>query len=301
MDLRQIECFLAVAEHLHFGRAAEELSLGQPTVSESIRRLERELGAPLFDRSTRRVTLTPLGVSFRTDASVAYEGVRQAYDRGRSFARGGIDELVVGYAGDPGSDMVELVTEFQALEPEVILSLRTMTTQRLMRRLHEGRVHAAICWLPELDETLTSLPLGHSVLAAVVPTDHPLASRPSVTFEDLAGEPLIAWPRLASPRLYDRFCAAMNATGRPWTLVGAATGPENVVARVVSGFGIAITIESYLPTPLAGSIVRVPISGEAAEVARVLVWSKRQPHQALDAFVTLAANHFGAEPASAGS
>jgi len=117
--------------------------MGRAAVSESIRRLERELGGPLFDRSTRRVTLTPLGREFRGDALAAYEGVRHAYDRGRAFAKGGIDELIVGYTGDRQSETVDLVTAFHSCGSGTILSLRTMTTQRLMRRLHEGRIHAA--------------------------------------------------------------------------------------------------------------------------------------------------------------
>src|ERR1700760_1394587 len=105
MNLREVECFLKVAEHLHFGRAADELFLGQPAVSESIRRLERELGGALFDRTTRRVRLTPLGTAFQQEARLAYDMLRRAYERGRSMAEQSALEFVVGYSGDLGDEL----------------------------------------------------------------------------------------------------------------------------------------------------------------------------------------------------
>jgi DNA-binding transcriptional LysR family regulator len=86
MNLREIECFIAVADELHFGKAARRLHLAQPTVSESVRRLERCLGGPLFDRSTRNVRLTDLGITFLKEARDAYLRVEAAYETGRQFA-----------------------------------------------------------------------------------------------------------------------------------------------------------------------------------------------------------------------
>ena len=92
--------FLEVKEQLHFGRAAERLFLGQPTVSETVRRLERELGGQLFERSTRQVRLTPLGEAFAPIAPAAYDAVVGAYEQGRAFARDEASRFVVGHTGD---------------------------------------------------------------------------------------------------------------------------------------------------------------------------------------------------------
>src|SRR6478735_8828221 len=100
MDLRQLEVFLEVKEQLHFGRAAERLYLAQPTVSETVRRLERELGGRLFERSTRRVRLTPLGEAFAPLAREAYDAVVDAYDAGRAFAHDEASRFTVGHTGD---------------------------------------------------------------------------------------------------------------------------------------------------------------------------------------------------------
>ena len=145
MDLRQLECFLAVARHLHFGRAAEELHLAQPTVSESIRRLERELGGSLFDRTTRSVKLTPLGDMFRTEALVAVEAVTSAYDRGRAYATSQVVELQLGCAFGLDDQLLGAIAELQRRRPDVVVSLRARSTARQLQMLRERRLDAAFC------------------------------------------------------------------------------------------------------------------------------------------------------------
>ena len=293
MDLRQLECFLAVAKHLHFGEAAEELFLAQPTVSESIRRLERDLGGPLFDRTTRRVKLTPLGEMFVDDARIALEGVSAAYESGRSFAQQQVTELSVGFSYDIDDPLLAVVAELQRRCPGVVVTLRGRSTARQMRLLRERRLQAAFCVMPELDLACESLRVGSSRLVAVLPHDHPLAVESEVALADLAREPLIAWPRVANPALYDYFAHAMDRTGVPWTLVGTAAGVDNVASRVLAGYGVGIVFESMAAArPIPGvSFVRL---GSGAPVAEQrLVWRKDEQHRALQMLVELTRAHMG--------
>jgi DNA-binding transcriptional LysR family regulator len=286
MDLRQIECFLKVAECLHFGRAAEELYLGQPTVSEAVRRLERDLGGALFDRTTRRVSLTPLGESFRADAARAYQAVTDAYADARELARQQALELVVGSTGDFSEPLLEAITELQRRTPGVIVTLRTLSTPRQVQALRDRRLHVGICWAPEgTAEDFNSTPLECCRIAAVVPTDHPLAERRHVTVEELTAEPLILWDRAVNPRAYDALTAALGATGAPWTYVGTASGIDNVVARVLSGFGVGIVFESFARSRPVRGVVAVPVDAPLADLDRVILWRAGNRHPVLAPFV----------------
>jgi DNA-binding transcriptional LysR family regulator len=288
MDLRQLECFLAVAKHLHFGKAAEELFLAQPTVSESVRRLETELGGALFDRTTRRVGLTPLGEMFVDEARMALEGVSAAYGRGRSYAQQQVTELSVGFAYDLGDPLVAVVAELQRCSPGVVVTLRARSTARQIRLLRERRLQAAFCVMPEPDPMFDTLVIGDLELVAVVRDDHPLARGSVVSLVELAREPLIAWPRAANPPLYDRFARAMDDTGAPWTLVGTAAGAENTAARVLAGFGVGLVFDSVgAGRPIPG-VSYVALGPGAPRFERRLVWRRDERSRALAQFVDLA-------------
>lgn len=288
MNLREIECFLKVAEHLHFGRAAEELFLGQPAVSESIRRLERELGGALFDRTTRRVRLTPLGTSFQEDARLAYDMLRRAYDRGRTMAEQSALEFVLGYSGDLGDELLNVVAELKRQVQGVVVSLRAMDTPHQTRRLREGRLHAAIGWEPDPDPDFYRVELGRAEFVAVVPPDHRFARRGSLSVAELAQEPLIGWPRNVNPTAYDRFAQAMDDTGLAWTLVGAASGPENVAARVLSDFGTGICFASAAQSRPLDGVAYISLPDLRPDIQRVLYWRRGVQHPALKPFVKIA-------------
>jgi DNA-binding transcriptional LysR family regulator len=286
VDLRHVECFLAVAEHLHFGKAAQALHLGQPTVSETVRRLEHELGGSLFERSTRRVALTPLGRAFEVDARAAYEGLRQAYGRAQALARAQAGEFTVGYAEDLGAMLVSrVVPALQARQPTTVLTFRAMSTLRQIELLAAGRLHAAICWTPELDARFDSTVLERGRFVAVVPRAHPFVEQPEIPLAVVAREPLVAWPRATNPQLYDHFSRAMDHTGVPWHLVGTTTGVDNVAARVLSGLGIGVVFEGMARLRPIDGVRYIPIGDGAPNCDRRLVWRHDEHHPALADFV----------------
>jgi len=295
MDLRQLEVFLEVKEQLHFGRAAERLYLAQPTVSETVRRLERELGGRLFERSTRRVRLTPLGEAFAPLAREAYDSVLGAYDAGRAFAREEAHRLVVGHTGDY-HPLVDTVVRLQAQQPGVHVSLRARPTSRLVAALAARQVHAIIGWDPEVDEETDTLALDASPLLAVLPEGHPLTRRDRVTLDDLAAEPLLGWPRSANPLAYDRFAAAMDGTDRPWALVGTAQGHDDVVARVLSGFGVGIGYGPHVGEPAFPGVVVREVEAEL-RFTRTLAWPSDGAHPAVAPFVALVRERHGSDEA----
>ena len=278
MDLRHLECFLAVEQYRHFRRAAEALYLAQPTISESIRRLEQELGGPLFERTTRRVELTALGERFRDDAQAAYDAVLLAYSRARAFAQSGETQIVVGYTGDLCPELMAAAAEIQRRQPDISVTLRSLPTARQMSNLRQGKLQLALAWAPGIDEGLEAVELGRSSLVVVMPSNHPLAQRESVALVEVAHEPLVAWTRTLSPGLYDRFAAVMDATGAPWSLVGVANGFGNVVPRVLAGIGLGVMLESFAPTHPIDGIAIVRVRDADAQLPRMLVWRSDERH-----------------------
>jgi len=285
VDPRQLECFLSVSRTLHFGKSAQELHLAQPTVSESIRRLEKELGGELFDRTTRRVVLTDLGLMFMPEARAALAALSGAMDRGRAFAAQRVTELFIGYSYGLDTSILESIAQLQRTRPDLIISLRGRSTPGLLRMVRERHLDAAFCVMPELDTQLDSRSIGEIRLVVLVPHDHPFARLNELALADLVSEPLIAWPRAANPALYDRFAQAMDGTGEPWTLVGTAVGGANVASRVLAGFGVGVLFESEAAAnPLPG-VTRVPLGRGMPKIERNLVWRSGSTDEGLLRFL----------------
>lgn len=149
MDLRQFDCFLAVAETLHFGRAADALHMSQSSVSEAIKALERTLGGPLFERSSRRVALTPLGETLKRGAGPAVILLKSAIDDCRRQASGKPRHLRIGFLGGGFYELYRpLVSEFKAAHPSVELEFVELTYVTHYAAVADGSVDVAFCRLP---------------------------------------------------------------------------------------------------------------------------------------------------------
>ena len=186
MELRDIEIFLTLAEELHFGRTADRLRLTTARVSQSIRKQERLIGAPLFDRTTRAVHLTPLGEQFRTDLSAAYGQIRTAIEAATTTARGTTATLTLGVFGAHASQLAPVIDRFRARNPHCELQFREVHFSDPFGALRAGQVDLQTCWLPVREPDLT---VGPTVivdpLLLMAAATHPLAARTSVLLEDL--------------------------------------------------------------------------------------------------------------------
>ncbi|MFI9009954.1 LysR family transcriptional regulator [Actinosynnema sp. NPDC053489] len=216
MELRDIEIFLVLAEELHFGRAADRLHLTTARVSQSVRKQERLIGAPLFDRTTRTVRLTPLGEQFRTDLKAAYGQVRAAIDAARRTARGTTATLTLGVFGPQAYELAPIIERFRARNPHCELLFREVHFSDPFGALRADQVDLQTCWLPVREPDLT---VGPTVLTdpllLMVATGHPLAARESVVLEDL-GDCVV--PRLegSAPAYWETaVLPARTPSGRP--------------------------------------------------------------------------------------
>jgi len=258
MELRQLRSFVAVAEELHFRRAAERLHLAQPSVSQQIRALEAELGVALLDRNRRGVSLTPAGAVLlleardlltRAEHAAALARATGAGERGRlrmSLTR----SLTGGIAG-------AIVAAYRERHPEVELVLSLGTTMLHVEQLHAGELDVAFVRPPLEDPGLEELRLEREPMVCVLPKGHRLTRRATVRPADLRGEPLVWWPEAHGPGAW-REVRREVCGDPPWPpLARAEPEEERIVSAVAEGAGISfIMLERSRSLRIPGAVYR---------------------------------------------
>lgn len=278
MELRQLEYFVAVAEEGNFTRAAERAHISQSGVSAQVRRLERELGAALIDRSGRRATLTAAGTAALEHARGALasaNAVRQAVDDINGLMRG---RLVLGMVtGCTVTPLFDAVSGLGLAHPGVELGLVEGGSDRLTDGVRAGELDAALIGTAQSSlPGLESMTIVRERLVAAVPSGHPLAGRSSVKLAEVVQHPIVCMPEGTGIRtVYDQAC---DAKGVAPNVALQASAPAAIADLVVRGLGVAILSESML----AGrdSLNALPITDVADEAALALIW-KPAPGAAL--------------------
>ncbi|QFU93140.1 LysR substrate-binding domain-containing protein [Amycolatopsis sp. YIM 10] len=239
--LRSLRYFIAVAEELHFGRAADRLGIAQPPLSQRIQRLERDLGAKLFDRDSRHVELTEAGQILLAEA----RDLIARWDRAAALVgkagRGELDALRAGVPPEmPGRVLAGFLTAFARDRPGVRVELQELTTTEQLRLLAEGKLDTGLLHLPV---DVTGLELGPALetpLGVVLPRDSPLAARAELDPGALAGQGLVLFPRASAPGYYDALLRACWEEGFRPSAVHHARNPEFVLGMVLAGHGVAL-------------------------------------------------------------
>jgi DNA-binding transcriptional LysR family regulator len=252
LDLRKVRYFAAVAEKLHFGRAAEELHIAQPALSRQIRALEKDLGTPLLIRDSHGVALTDAGRQLLTDAGPMLASAEAIRRRVTEAARGG-QRLMVGFRA--GITVTAAVREFATRHPNVIVDVQRIDGDDQATMLLDGRIDAAFVRLPIDEAGLRVTPLYTEPRVAVLPAGHRLAGKEQITEADLAGEPLL-WP--ADP--------STQPTKRPHPNAGyLVRGVDETLEHVAAGRGISFLARSATLFYSHPEVSFVPIPDMAPE------------------------------------
>ncbi|MCY1041885.1 LysR substrate-binding domain-containing protein [Corallococcus sp. bb12-1] len=284
MELRHLRYFSAVADTLHFGRAARRVHISQPTLSQQIRQLEEEVGTPLFERARAGVRLTQAGELFRTYASRALEDVNaglSAVGALRGLATGA---LRVGYPPSMRGIVVPALTAVLRRHPGLALSAEEAVVRRLEQRLADGRLDVGLGYAPARLADLDAEPVFDSRLALVVARGHALAGAESVGVKLLAEEPFALLSRGLRVRTrVDAHFAAMRFAPR----IALESNAVATVLAIVRA-GLAVTV---LPEPRLADAERLVVKrlspAPRSELA-ALLWRKGAPR-------TPAAELFAAE------
>ena len=213
MEFRQLLYFVTVAEELHFGRAADRLHIVQPAVSQQIRRLEAELGTTLFDRSTRRVTLTIAGQRMLPEARAVLRAVQSARQSVAGIAAERAMTLRLGTSTGLGQRLPRVLAELRARLPDQAVELVGLPLRERLTQTAGGGLDAALIRGVASHPGLRLLPVWEDLLVVALPTTHPLARQPLVALSQLAGLPLRMVPHEVNPSLVDLLLSACRAAG----------------------------------------------------------------------------------------
>ena len=295
-ELRHLRYFVAVAEELNFSRAARRLQMAQPPLSVAIRQLEQELGAELFVRSSREVTLTEAGRTLLDGARRTLAEAERAMSAARRAAAGELGSLRVGFSWSVRFETLPaLGRAFRAQRPDVTLLTEEMWNARMAPALRGGSIDVAVALCPEIAGELSYEPIRREAVIALLGAQHAFAGERAIPLAALADEAFVLFDRQLAPRLHDVFIGLCRRAGfepnvrsesfhTGWTLGVLAELP---VVAIVPG-----SVAHVLPE----GVVAVQLSEPVDELETAVVWRADDSSATVAAFLEVARGAFDSEP-----
>jgi DNA-binding transcriptional LysR family regulator len=277
IELRHLRYFVAVAEELHFGRAARRLGIAQPPLSQQIQRLEARLGVVLLRRSRRQVELTEAG---RTLLDGARDLIHRAQLLVETVVAGeaGVSGTVrMGYVGSAVHEVLPtLIRAFRERYPQAVVALQEYATTEQLAAIREGTLDAGLVRLPVDAADVATVRLVEEPLVIVLPDFHPLAGRRRLPLAALANEPFVLWGRALNPLFHDEVIEACGAAGFRPRIVQEAGEMPTIVSLVAAGLGVSLVPESMERVRTEG-VSYIPVQGRAVRIALALAWRREHP------------------------
>ncbi len=290
MQIRQLEYFLAVSEHLNFTKAAKQFYISQTAVTLQIKALEDELGVRLFDRTNRKVELTPAGRTFQEDARAILRRTRDAMERARQADTVFTGQLNIGFVkGYEKTNLADLLSDFHVQYPNISLSF----TRENVSELYDGLLDRSLDVIFNLQYSMDDLDdmefriVKQYPLLAVMPASHPLSHRTSIRRSELKGYPLVDIKKNES-----RYGETTTILGK-FTEAGflpnvqyVSDDIETSILAVAAGLGYAL-LPSYITDSLITreKVIAVPIEGEEKLMTVIAGWHRENENPALERFL----------------
>ncbi|WLQ39813.1 LysR family transcriptional regulator [Streptomyces laculatispora] len=291
MELRHLSAFVAVAEELHFGRAARRLQMAQPPLSQQIRQLEKELGVQLFERNTRSVRLTSAGESFLQPVRTVLDDLDIAVRAAKAAGRGEYGRVSIGFAGASSHETLpQLTRAVRAAHPGIELVMTGQTYANVaLARVADGSLDLGFVRLPVTQPGVAHRVIDEEELVCALPSDHPFAARDSVSIEVLAEEPFVSFPANTGSTVRDAMVGACEAAGFNPRVVQEAPDSYTILALVAAGVGVTLTVTSVQHIQQNGLVYR-PLAGPPIRRQAALAWRADNPSAALRAVLAVAEN-----------
>jgi DNA-binding transcriptional LysR family regulator len=263
-ELRHLRYFLAVAEELHFTRAARRLNIAQPPLSIQIRQLESLIGATLFVRDRRTVTLTPAGAAFVNGARRTLAEAERAADAARRASGGEVQTLRVGFTDSAAlSVLPDMVRCFSRDHPDVRLELTEDATQAQLDSVDKDRVDVALVRGPLSAKSLRTVVLLRERFMVALPLAHPLTKHRTLSTKAVAQEPIVLFPRHLAPQFHDTVVGMFRRARLSLNVTQEAAEYQTMMSLVAAGLGISIVPESVTNLGRKGVVYR-PLTGVTA-------------------------------------
>lgn len=281
IELRHLRYFVAVAEELHFGRAAARLRISQPPLSQQIQILEQQIGAILLARTNRSVSLTAAGSQFLQDARQILSQVETAAGRAARLHQGETGELRIGFTSS--APFIKAVSDslstFRRSYPDVHLQMREINTREQIAPLNDGELELGLMRHTHLPDTLASTLVLREPLLAMVHRDHPLAERSKISLQELANEPFVFFDPHVGTGLYDDILSLLKRHGISPYITQEVGEAMTIIGLVSAGLGVSILPASFERIRIS-DVVWLPLEEPEAQSEMLLVWPKHRERSA---------------------
>jgi len=283
-ELRHFRYFVALAETLHFRRAAERLSIAQPALSQQIQQLERELGVRLLERTQRRVALTDAGTVFLEHARSTLAEAAEAVRLARLAGHGEVGHLGVGAVTSALYGVFpEVVRVFRERHRDVHLTLHELSGNEQTRALRNGRIQVSFL-RPPVDETdIEVRTITREPWVVAMPTAHRFSSRGRVSLRSLQGEPFVSFPRELAPVLYDQLISMCQRAGFSPRIVQEAQ-MQTIISLVAAGIGVAL-VPATLQNLSRKGLVYKHLAGGGSKLELAVAWRRDDKSRLLAEFL----------------
>ena len=291
LELRQLRYFVAVADEMHFGRAAQRLHMTQPPLSQSIQALEALLGTPLFARTSRSVTLTPAGAALLPHVRQLLHDAQALPDLARRAAAGESGRLSLAFVSTADySVLPRFLHRFRSAYPQVQIELREATTDLQLEALEQNEIDVGLL-IPPLTDRMKDLLAYRRVLSEPLVLAAPedaaaLRAEGPVPLQAVADLPLIIFPRRIAPAFHDAILGCYRDAGLTPRIGQEAIQMQTIVGLVSAGMGIALVPQSVSNLKRPGVVYRA-LAGTTAVIETGLAWRRDNPSPVLHAFLEL--------------
>ena len=286
MEFRHLRYFLALAEELHFGRAAKRLSISQPPLSLNIQQLEASVGAQLFVRNSREVRLTAAGQAFVPKARALLEQAVEAARHARDVDQGLVGHLHIGFVGAMlYRGLPQMLRQFQTEHPALQVSLQELNSQDQLIALTQEQLDLGFVHTTRVPPQLSRILVVSQPFVCCLPKAHSLAHKRHLALSELQGEPFAMVSRAVSPDYHERIVSLCTGAGFHPDIRYETRHWLSVVSLVSQGLGVALVPEALRESRLPGTVF-IPLDTETTPYDTYCLWKTARNNVVLGAFLS---------------